>query len=500
LLTNTVACLPLFITRLTQGPLLLTTFAKGSGAGFSAIHLTFRFGCSTVWRSLSTPIACTTFIALNSKKVMKKFTLSFLSIIFIGTSQVVAQEQEPPAEYAGGLKVSLSEDGQKYFRLIAWTQFWLDMRNTTNNPAGEERFTATPVVRRSRLLIYAQLSERFLILTHFGLNNLTPAGMDPLGYSPQAQLFLHDAWIEFKVTDNLYLGSGLHYWNGISRMNNQSTLNFLPLDNPRHAWANLGISDQFARHLGLYAKGKIGKLDYRIAWNGALVNNLDVQNGLAPRVDTAAYTGRSLFGSEATNIFAGYFNYQFLEQESNKLPYFVGSYLGKKRVFNIGAGFFAHPNGSAVAKPTDANPNIIEGENVFIWAVDAFAELPFGTNNASFTGYLQYQSNNYGSNYQLSIKNPDESLSFSQGIFTGNIIYFQGGVLLPYSGAVAWQPYVTLTQKGISALDGSATDFGIGINSLITGHHAKLSLEYRSTGLVDADARNRLILQAVVFL
>ena len=31
--------------------------------------------------------------------------------------------------------------------------------------------------------------------------------------------------------------------------------------------------------------------------------------------------------------------WQFLEKESNQTPYMIGSYLGKKRVFNIGAGF-----------------------------------------------------------------------------------------------------------------------------------------------------------------
>lgn len=431
---------------------------------------------------------------------MKKFSLSLLTIVLLGISQLTAQEQELPAEYAGGLKVSLNESGSKYFRLIAWTQFWLDMQNSTNNPKEEERFTATPMVRRSRVLLYAQLTDRFLILTHFGLNNLTPRGLDPLGQSPQAQLFLHDAWVEYKVLDQLYLGGGLHYWRGISRLNNQSTLNFLSLDNPPHGWTTLGVTDQFARHLGMYAKGKIGKFDYRVAWDAPLINNLDQNAGLQPRIDTASYVGAELFGTEAANIFSGYFNYQFFDQENNKLPYFVGSYLGKKRVLTVGAGFFAHPNGTAIAKPTDEDPNAIEGENVFIWSVDAFTELPFGNNNAAFTGYLQYQSNNMGSNYQLSEKRPDGSLAASQSIFTGNIIYFQGGVLLPYSGAVAWQPYVTVTQKGITALDGSATDFGIGINSLITGHHAKLSLEYRSTGFVNADSSNRLILQAVVFL
>jgi hypothetical protein len=229
---------------------------------------------------------------------MKKFTLSLLTVVFIGISQLPAQEQKPPAEYAGGLKVSLNESGSKYFRLIAWTQFWLDMHNTTNNPEGEERFTATPMVRRSRVLLYAQLTDRFLILTHFGLNNLSPGGLDPVGYSPQTQLFLHDAWVEYKVFDQLYLGGGLHYWRGISRLNNQSTLNFLPLDNPRHAWTTLGVTDQFARHLGIYAKGKIGKLDYRVAWDAPLINNFDQNAGLQPKIDTATYVGAKLFGQK----------------------------------------------------------------------------------------------------------------------------------------------------------------------------------------------------------
>lgn len=414
---------------------------------------------------------------------MKKFTLFLLiSILSLG----LWAQQKAPAEYGGGLKVNLNEDGSKYFRLIAWTQFWLDMKNQNVN--GEDRFTATPMLRRSRLLFYAQLSDRFLILTHFGLNNLTPAGMDPTGQSSQAQLFLHDAWVEYKVFDQLYLGGGLHYWNGISRLNNQSTLNFLPLDNPRHAWATIGTTDQFARHMGLYAKGKIGKLDYRVAWNAAMVNSLDGNANLAPRMDTASYIGRKTFGYEANGIFAGYFNYQFFDQESDKLPYFVGTYLGAKKIFNIGAGFYAHPKGSVVLDENGAN----QAENVLIWAVDAFTELPFGSKNAAFTGYLSYQSNNYGSNYQL--------LGTSQDVFTGNVIYFQGGVLLPHTGEVAWQPYVTVTQKSITRLDGSATDFGIGINSLITGHHAKLSLEYHSTGVVNGDANNRILLQAVIFL
>lgn len=422
---------------------------------------------------------------------MKRFILLTFLATFLCISNVFSQ-QKPPTEYGSGLTVSLNDDGSKYFRLVQWNQFWLTFNDATQ-PDGSEQFTATPMLRRVRLLMYAQLTDRFMIVTHFGLNNLRPSGLDPTGQSSQAQLFFHDAYVEYKIIKQLYIGGGLHYWNGISRLNNTSSLSMLTLDNARHAWASLGTSDQFARHLGMYAKGKIGKLDYRIAWNGAMVNSVDAnKTGYIPNDTAAIYVGRQQFGTSASNVFAGYVNYQFWDQESNKLPYFTGTYLGTKKIFNIGAGFYSHANGSVIAKPTVTDPTNVEGQNVLIWSVDAFFELPVGEKHAAISAYLQYQSNNYGSNYQLA--------GSSQSVFTGNVIYLQGGFLLPNSKAVAWQPYINVTQKDISALDGSATDFGIGINSLITGHHAKISLEYRTTGLVNTDSRNSVILQAQIFL
>lgn len=404
-------------------------------------------------------------------------------LFFLLFASLLRAQQQTPTEYGSGLKVDLSEGGDKYFRLITWHQFWL----SSNDFNGGLQTAVTPMLRRSRFLMYAQLSDRFLILTHLGLNNLTPAGTDPLGHSPQAQLFMHDAWVEFKVSKQLYLGGGLHYWNGISRLNNQSTLNFMPLDNPRHAWASLGTTDQFARHLGVYAKGDLGKLAYRFSWNGAGLNSLDVQGGLQATQTEAAYNGRQEFGDRASNIYAGYVNYQFWDRESSKLPFIVGSYLGKKKVFNLGAGFYSHPQGSVLLD----DKGMPQGQNVLLWAVDAFMDLPLSKGYA-FTGYLSYQNNDYGNNYRLG--------GTSQAVFSGNVVYFHGGLLLPSSGKVAWQPYLTLTQKQLQVFDEGATDYGIGLNCLITGHHAKLTLEYRNTGFVGRNDARQLLMQAVIFL
>ena len=98
-------------------------------------------------------------------------------------------------------------------------------------------------------------NKDFLILTHFGLNSLNANNMTPIGTGERSQLFFHDVWGQYSLSKNHAIGGGLHYWNGISRANNQSTLNMLTLDNQRQSWATLGLSDQFARHIGIYLKG-----------------------------------------------------------------------------------------------------------------------------------------------------------------------------------------------------------------------------------------------------
>jgi hypothetical protein len=83
--------------------------------------------------------------------------------------------------------------------------------------------------------------------------------------------------------------------------------------------------------------------------------------------------------------------YQFWDTESNKLPYKVGTYLGKKKVLNIGAGFYAQPNG-AYNSVTKADQNVAH------FAADVFMELPTGEGNA-FSAYASFMRFNYGENF-----------------------------------------------------------------------------------------------------
>ena len=81
-------------------------------------------------------------------------------------------------EYTGGYKIKFNEDGSKYLRIIAWGQFWATYSDNVPDESSNLNFA----VRRARVLTYTQLNDKFLILTHFGLNNLTGNNTTPLGY------------------------------------------------------------------------------------------------------------------------------------------------------------------------------------------------------------------------------------------------------------------------------------------------------------------------------
>ncbi len=399
------------------------------------------------------------------------------------------------------LSLMLDESGNKYVRFIIWHQHW----TTTNNLAVEDaNLQLNHMARRSRVLAFAQISPRFLVLTHFGLNNLSAGNLTSLGNNGDGpQLFLHDAWTEFKVSNDnaLFIGGGLHYWKGLTRLSNQSTLNFMTLDNPRPFvhWHSLGVTDQFARHLGIYAKGQLDKFDYRLAFNNPGTNpgtnpggNLPFNNGADfGGKSSLTYTGASTpdenDNATGNSIIEGYFRYNFLDTESIKLPYAVGSYLGAKKILAVGTGFFAHPNGMY-------NEATAQHENVTHFAIDAFLDMPISDGDC-LNAYASLMSFNYGDNY------------VSRWAGTGMVFYGHVGYKLPHS---RFMPYVAFQSGQYEGYDQATSALDIGLNYFINGHSAKLTLEYHTIsndireGGLDANGNiqdiRQIRLQAHVFL
>lgn len=409
-------------------------------------------------------------------------------------------------DYGSGLKFNLKDDGSKYLRILAWNQVWL--RSTEMNPGtminGEEASSSTDIAnRRLRVLMYAQISPRYMILTHMGVNNQTftnggatgTSGTGGYGQGKKPQLFFHDAWNEYALVlpkaekkFSLSVGAGLHYYMGLSRLTMASTLNFLTVDAPIFNWPLIENSDQFARQGGLFAKGKYGKLEYRLSYNKPYATNLVPTN--VSSADAAVAVDNS--GNTAWSK-AGYFEYQFMDVESNLLPYKVGSYLGTKKIFNLGAGFYNAPDAtrSSVA-------GTINKHDITLLSADVFVDMPIGKpeKKMSVTAYSVFYDYDFGPNYlrnlgimNVGVSNPEfdgaralaGAGNLQPTIGSGNIWYTQAGILLPTSQEkpkVRVQPYGAFTYKDFDALEKSSSQFDIGANFFLDGHHAKITTQY----------------------
>ena len=96
---------------------------------------------------------------------MKKLKLVLLSVFLL--SFMFSFSQGSP-NYDGGFKVKFNDDGSKYLRIISWAQFQVVYTNDVPEDVNNFGFN----VRRARVLMFSQITDKFLILTHFGLNSL----------------------------------------------------------------------------------------------------------------------------------------------------------------------------------------------------------------------------------------------------------------------------------------------------------------------------------------
>jgi len=427
-----------------------------------------------------------------------------------------------PDGHAKKLQFSLNEDGSLYFRLAMWLQVWtraMQLNPGTTVLGDGNPWYADVALRRARFLAFGEIFPRTFILMHFGINNQT------FRNARKPQLFFHDAWVEFQVSRNkaFYLGGGLLYWNGISRSTNASTITFMSLDAPIMNWPLIEREDQFARQLGIYAKGKFGLFDYRVA---------AVRPFTPYDVDTPALgpgtppPPQPVSNYRDTNAWAytGYFMFQFLDIESNVLPYTVGTYIGAKRVFNLGFGGYAHPWAVQYGETDPDTGEVLSSKarTLVVAAGDLFLDLPFGgEDGGAVTWYGVYQYQDFGPNAlrYIGIMNPGDvgsgipPIGSGRGnqyptIGTGSHVYTELGILVPghVGREIRFQPYVNYHGASFQGLQDGMHHVGIGANMFIHRHNAKVTLEYRNRPIYDSDGEvesrkgNSFVLQWHMFL
>lgn len=409
---------------------------------------------------------------------MKNIILYLIAIILATQIQnLQAQNKE--------LKFNFNEDGSHYLKATLLNQVWL--RYTENNPGTlvdgyAENETFDIGLRRTRMQVYGQVSDKVFFYTQIGTNNLNYISARKQG------LFFHDALGEIKVKDNyLSIGAGLSGWSGLSRYASPSVGSILTMDAPIYQQATNDASDQFLRKYSIYAKGKLGKLDYRLA----LSKPMTIANST---VQGTAISNNALFSPKPPKIQTqAYVMYQFRDQESNLIPYNVGSYLGKKSVLNLGAGFIFQDK--AMWHAENAGLDTVYSPLALL-AVDVFYDYPLNTEKqTALTAYASFSVNDYGKNYirNVGVMNPangvnaNASLNGAGNAFpmlgTGNAAYAQIGYLfkkdlLGKMGTL--QAFAASQYAHWDRLQSNMAMYELGFNWLIDGNRAKLSFNYQS--------------------
>ncbi|MDX2301686.1 MAG: hypothetical protein NW226_02745 [Microscillaceae bacterium] len=439
-------------------------------------------------------------------------------IVFLFFLAITWAKAQTPSE-KDALKFNLNEAGSHYIQATLLNQTWI--RFNQSNPGtlveGEARENTFDIgLRRTRFQFFGQISDRVFVYFQFGQNNFN--AQFNTGSNRKLAPFFHDAVCEYRFSpkNQLKVGAGLTITNGLSRFSQPSIATIMTMDVPVFAQTTVDQIDEFSRKLSLYARGQIGKLDYRIV----LSDPFPISSaGIAlPPISLDANFAQLRHRVQAQ----GYFIYQFLEHEPHHTPYMTGTYLGKKKVFNLAFGGIFQKDASWLLN--SENDTIFQ--NMRHFAVESYLDMPLhATDGSAISAYAGYFNTDYGRNYLRynGIMNPanGSSLNATNSITgrgptqgnalpmfgTGDVIYVQLGYLFPdkflnHQGKL--MPYVAGTFAKYDKLNSLWTNtFNAGINYFVKGHKSKFSIDWQNRptysvlngDIISGNRRNTVVLQ-----
>lgn len=383
-----------------------------------------------------------------------------------------------------GLFCYLSEDSASYIKFNFVTQVWV--RYTDNNPGttiqGYPQSNTFDIgLRRARFILSGQISPRTFFFVQFGQNGFSYLSSRKTG------AFFHDVTGEYHVfKKELHIGGGLMGWTGPTRFSNSAVGSILALETPAVEEATNDISDQVVRKLGIFAKGTIGKIEYRFS----LAKPFIVQTANPP---PDAISENSTYSTQPPNVeLQSYIRYQFFQNESMTDPGTPGTYLGTKKVLNIGIGANYQKNAMYHMKGTDTSFN-----DLVLLGIDAFADLPLNPEKGNaLTLYLNYNKYLFGDGFLRlgSSMNPANGVDPMYASFNGpgnaypmigngDVVYFQGGYLLKKNllGKLGTlQPFFDFTYGNYDRLQDPLKLWDLGVNWLVNGKRVKFTFDYQN--------------------
>lgn len=415
----------------------------------------------------------------------KPITFFLFLFIWFPITALWGQDMETTALGNKPLRWYLNEEKTHWLALHTYAQLWT--RINENNPGSliseqPQNTTFDISVRRFRFALQAQLTEKMFVYSQLGINNLNY--LSPRG----TPMDLLDAYAEYSFSKRIAVGGGKTAWTGLSRYSAPNTSKLLSYDLLLLALPTGDETNDLIRKLSIYAKGKLGDLDYRF------VVSKPFSPTNSPNFDAELIENSAKFTDKNnSNIYSGYVKWEFLDAEPNTIPFADGTYLGEKKVFNLGIG---------MEFENDALASLQNGETQFhdmwLWAADAYLDLPINeVKNTVLTAYAGYFNYNFGPNYirNTGVNNPIVEVDPNQVSFngpgnafpvvgTGSSFYTQLGYLLPYVDKARkygqLQPYCSLQYSDFESLQDPMVTYDLGINWHLKGHLSKFTLNFQN--------------------
>ncbi|MCC2680950.1 MAG: hypothetical protein K0S36_514 [Nitrosospira multiformis] len=402
-------------------------------------------------------------------------------------------------------KFNLNEDGSQYIKFGMLNQLWL--RYEQNNPGSlilnEPVDDTTDIgLRRTRLVLQGQLTDRTYFYLQYGMNNFN--FLSQVNGDRHIDHYFHDAFGELRLTQGhqLIAGGGLTIANGLSRFTNPSGATIMTMDLPIFAQATVDQTDLFNRKLSIYLRGQIGKFNYRVIASDPFPISTSGKPPVPISPDHATFARDT-----HTKQFQGFFVWNFWDTEPMTNPFMQGTYLGKKSVLNLEAGFITQKN--ATWTGTEANPHF---HDLNFWSVAGYLDAPIDKiKETAISAYLGYFNLDYGPGY---IRNNGVGLNSANGLSTeggsfngsgnafpmfgtGDVWYAQIGYLLPTnlpgSNNGQLMPYVSLMSANYERLHDQMNVFNVGINWFLKGHNSKFTFDYQNRPIFNANGSGDIV-------
>jgi hypothetical protein len=431
---------------------------------------------------------------IQLSRIMLKGIAVLMLFNFISSADLFAQEDTSAKKKdIDELRLKLNDDGSHYLKLTILGQLWFryDQSNPGTTVLKEPTAETFDIgIRRARFQFYGQLTDHAFFYFQFGQDNFNY--LAPRKFTP----FIQDAMAEYKVkkgSEALSFGGGLSIISGLSRFTQPQLANIMSMDIPVFAQPTFDLTDQAARKLSIYARGQVGKLDYRLI----LSNPFPITTSSAILLPGNPTTPYSNFAQQGNHIqYQGLLIWNFFDREPHVVAYMPGTYYGTKKVLNLEAGFIEQKN--ATWSSLDGGQTV-NYHSLNCLSVAVFYDAPLNKEKGTaLNAYLGYFDTQYGPGYlrYVGIMPPADGLvasapylAGSQGnafpmFGTGHVVYSQFGYLLDKDlfgkGNGTLMPYATLQTASYDRLDKQMTIFDLGVNWFISGNTSKLTLDYQN--------------------